>query len=97
VRARTAWLSAIGVAGAAVYRALRRKPAPVPGPDPRAEELRRRLDESRALVDEREEFESAETTVDQAAEPETEVDDRRRSVHERGQAAAEQMRSRSSD
>jgi hypothetical protein len=69
----------------------------VPGPDPRAEELRRRLDESRALADEREEFESAETTVDQAAEPETEVEGRRRSVHERGQAAAEQMRGRSSD
>ena len=44
-------------------------------------------DESRALVDEREEFESAETPVDEA-----EVDDRRRAVHERGRAAADQMR-----
>ena len=89
VRARTAWLGAIGVAGAAVVRSLRRKPAAAPAPvaDPRAEELRRKLDESRALVDEREEFESAETPVDQA-----EVDDRRRAVHERGRAAAEHMR-----
>jgi hypothetical protein len=87
VRARTAWLGAIGVAGAAVVRALRRKPAPLSAPDPRAEELRHKLDESRALVDEREEFESAETPVDEA-----EVDDRRKAVHERGRAAAERMR-----
>ena len=87
VRARTAWLGALGVAGAAVVRALRRKPAPVSAPDPRAEELRQKLDESRVLVDEREEFESAETPVDEA-----EVEDRRRAVHERGRAAAEQMR-----
>ena len=92
VRARTAWLGAIGVAGAAVVRALRRKPAPASAPDPRAEELRRRLDESRALVDEREEFESAETPVDEA-----EVDDRRRAVHERGRAAAERMRGDSAE
>ena len=87
VRARTAWLGALGVAGAAVARALRRTPAPAPGADPRAEELREKLEESRAVVDEREEFEAAETPVDEA-----EVDDRRRSVHERGRAAAEQMR-----
>ena len=87
VRARTAWLGAVGVAGAAVVRALRRKPTAAPALDPRAEELRQKLDESRAVVDEREEFESAETPVDEA-----EVDDRRRSVHERGRAAAEQMR-----
>jgi len=88
VRARTAWLGAIGVAGAAVVRALRCRPTALPPPpDPRADELRQRLDESRALVDEREEFESAETPVDEA-----EVDDRRRAVHERGRAAADQMR-----
>ena len=90
VRARTAWLGALGVAGAAVARALRRKPLPAPAPDPRAEELRQKLDESRAVVDEREEFESAETPVDKA-EP-ADVTDRRRAVHERGRAAAEQMR-----
>jgi hypothetical protein len=87
VRARTAWLGAIGVAGAAVVRALRRKPLPAPAPDPRAEELRQKLEESREVVDEREEFEAAETPVDEA-----EVDDRRRAVHERGRSAAEQMR-----
>jgi hypothetical protein len=92
VRARTAWLGALGVAGAAVVRALRRKPLPAPVADPRAEELRQKLDESRAVVDEREEFESAETPVDQA-----EVDDRRRAVHERGRAAAEQMRGDSAE
>jgi len=91
VRSRMAWLGgALGVAGAAAYRALRRRPVPVPPADPRAEELRQRLDESRALVGEREEFESAETPVDQA-EP-ADVTDRRRAVHERGRAAAEQMR-----
>jgi hypothetical protein len=87
VRARTAWIGAIGVAAAAAYRSLRRKPEAPPAADPRAEELRRKLDESRAVVDEREEFESAETPVDEA-----EVDDRRRAVHERGRAAAEKMR-----
>jgi hypothetical protein len=92
VRARTAWLGAIGVAGAAVVRALRRKQAPLPAPDPRAEELRQKLEESRTVVDEREEFESAETPVDQA-----EVDDRRREVHERGRAAADQMRGDSAE
>jgi hypothetical protein len=90
VRARTAWIGAIGVAAAAAYRSLRRSsPA---AEDPRAEDLRRKLDESRAVVDEREEFESAETPVD-----EVEVDDRRRAVHERGRAAAEQMRGDASE
>jgi hypothetical protein len=90
VRARTAWIGAIGVAAAAAYRSLRRRPPPAD--DPRAEDLRRKLDESRAVVDEREEFESAETPVD-----EVEVDDRRRAVHERGRAAAEQMRGDASE
>jgi hypothetical protein len=94
VRARTAWLGAVGVAGAAVVRALRRKPLPAPVPDQRAEELRQKLAESRAVVDEREEFESAETPVDEA---EVEVDDRRRAVHDRGRAAAEQMRGDSAE
>ena len=67
---------------------------PEPQVDPRAEELRRRLEESRSLVDERDEFESGETTIDDvvstpgAPGPE----ERRRDVHERGQATIEQMR-----
>ena len=39
---------------------LRRRPQPAPPPelpDPRADELRRKLDEARGLADEREEFE----------------------------------------
>ena len=82
-----AWIAgAVGVAGVTVYRKLRRQPVAA-GTDERAEELREKLAESRAVVEEREEFESAETPVDEA-----EVDDRRRAVHERGRAAADQMR-----
>jgi hypothetical protein len=95
MRARIAWLAgAVGVAGAA-YRALRRKQAPAAEEDPRAEELRRKLDESRPIVEEREEFEAAETPVDQAEPPE--VEDRRKTVHERGRAAADEMRGGSGD
>ncbi len=95
VRARIAWLAgAVGVAGAAAYRALRRNEAPAE--DPRAEELRRKLDESRTIVEEREEFEAAETPVNDVPEP-AEVEDRRKAVHERGRAAADEMRGPSGD
>jgi hypothetical protein len=60
--------------------------------DPRAEELRRKLAESRNLVDERERFEAGETTVDAAVAPPPGPDDRRRLVHEAGRTAAEHMR-----
>ena len=43
------------------------------------------------MVAEREEFEAAETTVDQA-EPLADVGERRRQVHEAGRAAADRMR-----
>ena len=80
------------VAGAAACRALtRRGPAPAV-PEPHVEALKARLAESRAVVEEREEFESAETPIDQAEPVPTEVGDRRRSVHERGRQVAEQMR-----
>jgi hypothetical protein len=92
VRARIAWLAGAVGAGVAVYRKLRPVPAPVE--DPRAEELRRKLDESRTIVEEREEFEAAETPVDEVAAPEAEVEDRRQAVHERGRAAADEMRGR---
>ena len=62
-----------------------------PGPDPRAEELRRKLAESRSIVEEREEFEAAETPVDRA-EPAPELDERRRRVHERARGTARKMR-----
>ena len=62
-------------------------------PDPRAEELRRKLAESRAIVDERDEFEEAETTVDTVETP-GDPELRRRAVHEEGRATAERMRER---
>jgi hypothetical protein len=90
MRARTAWLAGAAGAAIAVYHRLRRPPVEA-AEDPRADELRRKLDESRAVVDEREEFEAGETPVDQA-DPDAAVEDRRQAVHERGKAAAEQMR-----
>ena len=78
---------------AALWRKLRRRPAaePVEGPDPRAGELRARLDESRAVVDDREEFEGAETTVD-AAEAVPDPDERRRAAHAEGRSVVDRMR-----
>ena len=87
MRGRTAWIAgALGAAGVA-YRALRRRPRPAA--DPRADELRRKLDESKQVVEDRAEFESGETPVDQA---EVSLDAKRAAVHERGQAAAREMR-----
>jgi hypothetical protein len=81
------------VAGAAAYRALvRRPPAPVV-PEPHAEALKSKLAEARVAADDRDEFESAETPIDRAESVPPEISDRRRSVHERGRQAAEQMRS----
>ena len=96
MRARLAWLAGtVGAAGAVLYRRLRREGASAQAEDPRAAELRRRLDESRGIVEEREEFESAETPVDAAGEVAPEA--RRQVVHERGRAAAEEMRGRSAE
>ena len=98
--ARRGWLAgAAAVAAGLLYRVLRRRRSrqdAAPAADPRAEELRRKLDESRTLVAEREEFESAETPVDRAEATGSHVDDRRRDVHERGRAVAEEMRGTSS-
>jgi hypothetical protein len=55
--------------------------------DRRAEGLRRRIEESRLLLDERDEFEAAETPVDEA-DPES----RRRDVHDRARQMVERMR-----
>jgi hypothetical protein len=90
------------IAGFGLYRLLAgRRPAPVyeapptpePRDDPRAEELRRRLAEARTMVEEREEFEAAETPVDRA-EPAPEVGERRKRVHDEGRRTAERMRRR---
>lgn len=86
VKARTAWLA--GAAGAAIAAWRRLRPAPEAAEDPRAEELRRTLDESRAVVEEQhEEAASPETPVDEA-----DVESRRAAVHERARAAADEMR-----
>ena len=80
------------VAGSVAYRFfVRRPPAPVV-PEPHAEALKSKLAESRVVVEDREEFEGAETPVDQAESVPPELGDRRRSVHERGREVAEQMR-----
>jgi hypothetical protein len=74
---------------------LRRRRHAVPsGADPRAEELRRKLDESRSIVEERDEFEGAELTVDQAEPAPEDPESRRRAVHDAGRATVEQMRKR---
>ncbi len=80
------------VAGAAAYRRLRRKPAPAATVDQHAEELRAKLAASRVVVDDREEFESAETPVDLAEDVAPDLGDRRRAVHDRGRHVAEEMR-----
>ena len=70
----------------------RRRESAVAAADPRAEELRRKLDESRALVEEREEFEGAELTIDRAEPAPEDPESRRQAVHEAGRAAVERMR-----
>lgn len=81
----------IALGTAAVWRTIRRRPRPEPVVDARAEELRARLDESRAVVEDRDEFEAAETTVD-TVEAVPDPEERRRAVHAEGRAAADRMR-----
>lgn len=91
MRRPLAWL----LGGFALLGFLRRRREPGPGAaDPRAEELRRKLDESRSLVDERDEFEGAELTVDRAEPLPEDPESRRRTVHEQGREAVERMRGR---
>jgi hypothetical protein len=93
MRNRLAWVAgAVGAAGVA-YRALRHRPTTEPASDPRADELRRKLDESKAAGDDRDEFESGETSVDEA---EASVDAKRAAVHERAREATREMRGGSS-
>lgn len=92
MRRLLAWIS--GAAGGfALYRYATRERAAAPalpaaGPDPRAEQLRAKLEESKPLVEERAEFEAGETPVDEADPAE-----RRRRVHEQGRSAVDEMRS----
>ena len=90
MRARTAWLA--GAAGAAIARlpqaSAHAGSGACPADDPRAEELRRKLEESRTVVEEQhEEAASPETPVD-----EVDVESRRAAVHERARAATDEMR-----
>jgi hypothetical protein len=88
-----AWL----LGGFALLRFFRRRQRAVEPtnaePDPRAEELRRKLAESREIVAEREEFEAAETPVDEV-EPLDDPGARRRAVHDSARSLAERMRER---
>jgi hypothetical protein len=85
----------IAVAAAALWRTIRRRPpgwVEIESVDPRAEALRSRLDESRGVVEDREEFEAAETTVDAVEDVPADPAARRRAVHAEGRSAAERMR-----
>ena len=91
VRKPLAWL----LGAFAFLRFLRRRREPVAvDTDPRAEELRRKLDESRSLVEERDEFEAAEVTVDRAEPAPEDPQARRRAVHESARATVDEMRRR---
>jgi MYXO-CTERM domain-containing protein len=85
-----AWL----LGGFAVFGFLRRRREAPAGPDPRADELRRKLAESRSMVEERDRFEAAEVTIDLAEPAPVDPEARRRAVHDAGRAAVERMRDR---
>ena len=93
MRSTAAWL----VGGFALFGFLRRRQQQVApsaeASDPRAEELRQKLAESRSIVEERAEFEAAETPVDEV-EPLEDPEARRRDVHDSARALAERMRER---
>ena len=80
--------------GFALFGFLRRRCEAPSGLDPRADELRRKLAESRSIVEERDEFEAAEVTVDLAEPAPEDPESRRRAVHESGRATVERMRDR---
>ena len=92
---RLAWLGGAALGAVALVRALTRRPPPAPvyappsepeaepsGPDPRAEELRTKLAESRAA-----EAESG----DEPASGESDLDARRREVHERARGSIDEL------
>lgn len=90
MRRTLAWLAgALGIAGA--VRALRSHPrhAVETGPDPRVEELKRRLEEAKPLAGEPDEADAAETPIDRAPDPPATS---RADVHARARAAIDEMR-----
>jgi hypothetical protein len=62
-----------------------------PEVDPRAEELRARLEEAKAAGSDRDEFEAGETTVD-ASVSAIDLEARRRAVHDEARSAIDEMR-----
>jgi hypothetical protein len=78
--------------GFALFGFLRRRREAPAGPDPRADELRRKLAESRSIVEERDEFEAAEVTVDLAKPLAEDPESRRRAVHDAARTTVERMR-----
>jgi len=103
----------VGAAAATLFRRRRPSELSSPATDPRAEDLRRRLDEARRATLDEDEFQAAgmgaETALvdedpalgapapDEAGPPRDEFEAMRRRVHEEGRAAAEQMRRRVDD
>ena len=84
----TAWLAG-ALGSAAVYRVLKRQPAPAPVPADPADELKAKLAEARAAGDDRAQYDAGETPVDEVPD----VDTRRQSVHEQARAAIDEMQS----
>jgi MYXO-CTERM domain-containing protein len=80
------------VGGFALFGFLRRRREAPSGLDPRADELRRKLAESRSNGEERDDFEAAEVTVDLAEPAPEDPESRRRAVHDAGRATVERMR-----
>jgi hypothetical protein len=81
--------------GFALFGFLRRRRGQDAAADPRADELRRKLAESRSIVEEREEFEGAETTVDRVEPAPEDPETRRRAVHDAGRETVDRMRGKS--
>jgi hypothetical protein len=88
-----AWVG--GALGFIALLRLRRRraelpPAPV-GPDP-ADELKRRLEEARDAVDDRDDYDAAEGQAVDEIEPTRSIAERRQAVHEKAQEALGEMK-----
>jgi len=89
--------AAAGAVAAFVIRRRRQvgleiEPAMAPEPDPRAEELRRRLAEARAAATDQDELGGREPVTPDEAPPADEFEAMRRRVHAEARAAADAMR-----
>jgi hypothetical protein len=74
--------------------AVERTDEPVPAADPRAEELRARIEEAKAAGDDRDDFEAGETTVDADDPAALDPSARRAAVHEAARARIDEMADR---